>query len=201
MRTIEVKLYQFDELSDAAKAKALDTFRHINVDWDDWHEPILDEWREKLAAEGFKDADIAYTGFWSQGDGASFTCTDIDIPAFLKAHKLAGKHRALYDAAAAGYVTASIDRTQWHHYVHENTITADLSTFYLDNYIESATRRDRVEQQAAELEGILQQRARELSVEIYRALEAAYDADTTDEAVTDAIQANEYEFTEAGDLA
>jgi len=36
---------------------------------------IIDYWIEKLQDIGFEDAQIEYTGFYSQGDGASFTAS------------------------------------------------------------------------------------------------------------------------------
>jgi hypothetical protein len=39
----------------------------------DWYSDVLDIWKEALAQIGFEDAEISFSGFWSQGDGASFT--------------------------------------------------------------------------------------------------------------------------------
>ena len=39
---------------------------------EDWHEELIEEWVEKLAGLGFADADIRFSGFSSQGDGANF---------------------------------------------------------------------------------------------------------------------------------
>jgi hypothetical protein len=39
---------------------------------DDWYEPIIEDWKVKLEALGFKDAKILFSGLGSQGDGACF---------------------------------------------------------------------------------------------------------------------------------
>lgn len=39
---------------------------------DDWYADTLAEWKTKLAALGYANADIRFSGFGSQGDGASF---------------------------------------------------------------------------------------------------------------------------------
>lgn len=65
----------FTELSDEAKKAAIEQQVQVNID-SDWDEPVLDSWKERLSEMGFgnpKDIDIRYSGFYSQGDGASFT--------------------------------------------------------------------------------------------------------------------------------
>lgn len=52
-----------------------------------WYEPLIEDAVNELAENGFEDAEIAFTGFWSQGDGASFTCKRIDVPLFLKKNR------------------------------------------------------------------------------------------------------------------
>lgn len=45
----------------------------------DWWEFIYGEWKNALELIGFSDAEISFRGFWSQGDGASFTCKRVDL--------------------------------------------------------------------------------------------------------------------------
>ena len=60
----------------------------------DWYSCVLDFWEHALDQIGFEDAKIAFSGFWCQGDGASFTATvDLDkLIAFL-ADTVQGKDR------------------------------------------------------------------------------------------------------------
>ncbi len=74
MRILETKLYKFIELSEKAKTKAIDDYQPEFID-----DFIIDQWADKLQKQGFNDPSIVYNGFWSQGDGASFTCSSIDL--------------------------------------------------------------------------------------------------------------------------
>lgn len=184
MRILETPVFHFNELSDEAKQKALDNLRDINTAFDQWHEYILDAWKEKLTAKGFLNAEISYTGFWSQGDGASFTA-DIDfsnpeinayVPELFKPH--------------AKDMTGSIYRTS-RQYSHPNTVGIDIDV--------DANEATPDEQKAYDkLETDVLAYARELMKELYKELADAYDAEQSDEAVTDTIEANEYEFTADG---
>lgn len=72
----------FDQLEDRAKEKARSWYREGAFD-DEWWEFIFDDWKEWLAKAGFgDDPEINFTGFWSQGDGASFTCNGFDLDKF-----------------------------------------------------------------------------------------------------------------------
>jgi hypothetical protein len=76
MRTIETTIYEFDELSDDAKEKALDKCRDWSVDHD-WWEYLFESRAEQWAEKGYSvdPKDIHFSGFWSQGDGACFKGT------------------------------------------------------------------------------------------------------------------------------
>lgn len=77
MRTIETTLYQFDKLSDEAKAKALDQCRDWSTDYD-WWEYQFENFAERMSKHGYDidpAKDIHFSGFWSQGDGACFKGT------------------------------------------------------------------------------------------------------------------------------
>ena len=43
MRIIETKVYQFEELDEQTKEKAIDNYRHISVDDDSWYEWIKED--------------------------------------------------------------------------------------------------------------------------------------------------------------
>ena len=48
----------------------------------DWDDCILEDEVDKLREMGFLDSEISWSGFCSQGDGASFTCRNIDFKAY-----------------------------------------------------------------------------------------------------------------------
>jgi hypothetical protein len=87
MREKIIRLYQYDELSDKAKARAVDTMREQVVDNDWWYESVFDDVVEIAALMGIEIEQqaikhngavvghkpaIFFSGFSSQGDGACF---------------------------------------------------------------------------------------------------------------------------------
>ena len=85
-RTVTKTVYTFQELLDLhaagqVKQKAIDKARRWlreSATDHEWYEWTFDTWIEALEQIGFADAKISFTGFWCQGDGASFTAT-IDL--------------------------------------------------------------------------------------------------------------------------
>ena len=68
-----IKTYlKFTELSEAQQNKVIDKLSDLNTDHD-WYEYIYEDYMSKLKALGFYDIKFEFSGFWSQGDGASFT--------------------------------------------------------------------------------------------------------------------------------
>lgn len=196
MRTITTTVYSFDELSKEAQAKAIDAYRYLNVDYDGWHDPILEDARDRLESMGYEEPEVRYSGFSSQGDGASFTA-GVDLVAWMKRHKLGNKYRALFNAAKDGSASATVDQSDGHYY-HQYTMTVDLR---VTEYGGPAHDFEKVDEQAGKVEALLLEEARDTAASIYEDLENEYTYQTTDEAVTEGIRANDYEFTEDGGRA
>jgi hypothetical protein len=65
-----------DDLTSPVTSAAVDKARQRLIERStdhDWHEYTLDAWTKLLESVGFTGPKINYSGFWSQGDGASFT--------------------------------------------------------------------------------------------------------------------------------
>lgn len=196
MKTKTIELYEFDELPEAVKAKVIERNRYINTEHD-WHELTLDEWEAKLEEQGFEDPTISYSGFGSQGDGASFTCKSVDVDKFLTSQKARGRFKAILKAIKAETVEVNVSLSRAdHHYSHEYTITADSEiTWYRD---EEPKNYAQLETEEGELRGMVLDVARTLSRQIYRELEKEYFYLTSDEAIVETIKDNEYTFTTDG---
>ena len=190
MKTKTIELYEFDELSEDVRAKVLQKERYINVDDSFWSECILDEWEEKLTALGFESPEIAFSGFASQGDGASFTCKRVNLAEFTKAQKAKTRFAKLLRLVEVDDLCASVDRVD-HHYSHANTVRANVDMACNDET-------DPLIPLYQELEALITSTVRTLSREIYGQLENEFFGLTTDEAVIDTIKANEYTFTASG---
>lgn len=78
MRVARVQVYGFHELPAKAQDRAIREFSEINV-MDGWYEPTIEEWEARLCHMGFIGTSIRFSGFSSQGDGASFTAEDVAI--------------------------------------------------------------------------------------------------------------------------
>jgi hypothetical protein len=73
---------RFKDLSDTEQWEMA-----ANLIGDYWHDPIIEHHIEKLEELGFDDPKIEYSGFWSRGDGASFTSKSLDLQVFLKKYR------------------------------------------------------------------------------------------------------------------
>lgn len=119
--TETITLYSFDELQGAAREKALNKHREFLSELDDWSEPVLDAWREKLEQNGFYKPKIYFSGFWSQGDGA---CFDAEINT-IEAARSIGYNELELKILELADVTFSIGTTN-HHYSHERCRAVEL---------------------------------------------------------------------------
>lgn len=123
---------KYKDLSVEAKEVALAEHSNNAADYD-WSESVKEDWVERLEKCGiYTDVtSIEWTGFWSQGDGASFTGS-IDLREFLEAHPdIRDSNRALYittvpfnGEAQCGW-DINLNRIS-HRYSHENTVALEL---------------------------------------------------------------------------
>lgn len=180
MKTILVNLYSFNELSDEAKQFALNKYRYMHVDWDsEWDMFVIEECENILKENGFDNAKIHYSGFYSQGDGASFDA-DIDLDKFLTPNE----HEALKGIDIAWEICRIS-----HHYVHE--LSRSVS-YYGGNYPEEFD---------SMIESITQRiEASRLSLckEVYRILAQEYDYLISDECLIARFKEMGEEFLETG---
>lgn len=202
------------------KAKVLDKHRLINVDYDWWHECVLDEWKDKLESLGFTDPEIEWSGFWGQGDGASFTASQVPLPStdpsVTEAWNLLVGAAALLGETVTEDINdlayGSVKRISGCRYYHEHSVDVDWEwndppfnnwqwhwaydrvPDGLEPVVEML--RNAVESYFANLE----ERVRDLCREIYRDLEKEYEYLTSNEVVRDTLEANDYDFDEEGDI-
>ena len=83
MIPVKFTLYQFDELSDDIKKQLIDQCKDGGLALpDEWYEDTIENWETKLIEIGFLNPLIKFSGFYSQGDGASFDA-EIAIEKFI----------------------------------------------------------------------------------------------------------------------
>jgi hypothetical protein len=192
-------LYTFAELSEDAQNAALEKLHDINVDCD-WYD--LDYHAENLAAIGFENAKIHFSGFWSQGDGACFDA-DVNVEKALNAFLMCNHPARNFDVAAyekwltlaeRGAISAHIRKVgPYNIYAHANTRDLELDCVF------SQKAWDKLGLGACQ--DLLEQLRHDACQEIYSSLEKEYEYLTGRGAILGTIEANEYEFTEDGRLA
>ena len=211
-------IYRPSELSPELKEKVCEKYRdwHTGDSW--WYESAMEYWKEKLAEMGFEDADIRFSGFWSHGDGASFTCDYCHADKIINTLLVCqGKDvtdlkrwRLWFELVENGpYINFKVYRHS-NHYSHENTITPDVTEDYsgFQNKIFEEYDHRGVKQFTSvfdkkvnlnELDKMFVDWVRSLCREIYKNLELDYKYYTSDEAILEGLEANEFEFDESGD--
>lgn len=216
------KLYTFKELlelekkkeiSSAAMEKVRSWLRDGNTD-EGWWEYVYEKWNAALKEIGFTDPDISFSGFWSQGDGASFTA-GVDTKVMLKflmnkgrpTEKIGydGEKELFADWIRHGYKTGKpeyrklvkhvddihlkVVRTT-SQYSHFNTCDTELDYYGPDKLYDlvSEFRRD------------VEELREHLSKVIYKELEEEYDSLCEDESLEGLAEANNYTFTIEGEF-
>ena len=224
MEVRQYSVFTFEELPENIQEIAIDNLRDINVDYD-WWEYTIDYYKDLLASAGFENADIAFSGFWSQGDGASFTA-DCDAQKILNSMFFENEgqiswliKKGLHEKAMEeikrwnlwftmaenhGSIHFSINRNS-SRYSHENTISPDVEIDgdYQDSGewksgVWNSVFMSKVNWEA--LQSMFEEYAREWCRKIYKGLEAEYEYLTSEETVKETILANEYFFTENGEI-
>jgi hypothetical protein len=179
----------------------LDKYREINVDHGDWCDYIWDEFVLEMLKKGIHAEDMNYQGFYSQGDGSSFTGR-IDMSAFLKVHGLEEHFMGAAYFASIGELPARLIRSG--RFPHEGSIQLDMDCDGWNNYTEDDLRHatydtlyEILQGDWKELEEDILEISRGYMKDLYRQLQEGYEALTSDEAVWDTIVANDLHVLEA----
>lgn len=212
MRTIETTLYQFDELTDKAKERALNNCRECNVDHD-WWDYIYENEKTKALDRGVVIERIEFSGFHCQGSGAAFKgyvdMSPDQILALLPCDLVARFHAFNAEARLLGcsilYLSpnARVNPTRclnlsFEHYdaVYWRESNYDYKGPSLDDDYRSIT-----EDMTKAIDSVVEDLCKDIASDIYSALEAEYEYLTSDEAVAETIRTNEREFDADGCLA
>lgn len=184
--------------------KILEKENYINVDHA-WWEFELDYFYEQLEALGFENKDIRFSGFYSQGDGASFT-GDWDSERMWSLKTMKEKGVTLQDWALelrrilkgnmkdlkAKWVYFSIKKNGLR-YEHENTVGIEDAEYWNSKVKERCYIPP--EQEEDILEG-----CRSAMRAIYRILEKSYYFLTSEESIVETLMCNEYKFDREGKI-
>ena len=181
MREMNVTVYSFDELSEAAQERALNAFRYIEVEHD-WYEYPYDTIRTAGKIIGldidriYFDTDLycIFNASYEYVRGAA-KAVHSEFPSATDLHDVARKLQALQKR-------------------HFYSLSCNVSSQRVSNSYRCF--RFGEDYECEDLGGIINDFAHWARI----LLRDAYEYLTSDEAVKEAIEANEYEFTENGKL-
>jgi hypothetical protein len=154
-----------------------------------------------METKGITVKDINFTGFYSQGDGASFTGR-IDMAQFLKVHGLEEHYMGATFFAGQGELWADITRGSGR-YCHEHSVEATLIEDTYNNFddevrFEVYTRMEEVlNDEWQQLEEEVNKVCRGYMQDLYKQLRDEYEALTSREAIWETIVTNDLHVLEA----
>ena len=209
----------FDDLSYRAKSHAVTEYGQPP---DDWYEEIINRAIEEGPERGFNiDArDVQFSGFSSQGDGASWT-GHVDLVAFITYHskpedKDYAEHTILVELIKDGWCEEKVEISRsGFYYNHSGMMRSagiDDRLYYADE--QSAIDRGILEganvqelAKSIDYEYLLNQldewllgKAQKYADEIYKQLREEYDAYTSEEYFKDLCDINGWRFDQRGIL-
>ena len=183
----------FNELTTEQQSEAIINMRDDDYLSYSWWDDTKEDFYSILDILGYYDITSYFSGFWSQGDGASFKAMYLYgvgavakikeyAPQDQELHRIASELQAIqkkcrYDLGS----TIDISGSNYYHemtMINNNWSNRDLVT---EDTVDSFT------DETLELH-------RDLARWYYKSLEAEYDYLMSDEAIAEHIEANEYEF-------
>lgn len=185
-------------VSDEMKQELLEKYYDINVDHD-WWDCVYEDFKTDMLEKGIRVDEINFSGFWSQGDGASFIgiINNPDMAKFMDAHDLSSRYPAARYFCQFDEVWVNLYRNS-SRYCHENTVSISLHDTTGNPYDEGGTRWDiydtmqtLFDTEYAQLELDCEEILRGYMQDLYRKLGKEYEYLTSEEVVWDTIVANE----------
>jgi hypothetical protein len=200
------------------RSSAVEAARQKLREWEtsyEWHDDLIKEWVAALESMGFENAEISFSGFCRQGDGASFTA-GIDLGHILRfmvsdldkesdhywAYKLIDHNpcdgayvwmwHVMESEEFDGMVYAKIDRTK-SRYSHKHTCRTEWD---ISNFPEMD---DEIHALLVSFMGEVEHLRLRLCDVIYKSLNDEYDYRVSDEPLLETAEANDYLFDEDGD--
>lgn len=219
-KTIEVEVFKYGELSESAQQKAREWYIEC-MDyewWDSVYELAIEDGYEK----GFCIDKIYFSGFYSQGDGASWV-GQVDVRQWLETHEkdsigLSAWCQLIQEDVVTRHV--KVDQIS-SHYSHENTmrfsdvlddegvedddlmqlpsIFKGMPVHHLFDII--ATDDDCPIKTTEGLTQAIEESAKAYARDIYQRLREEYEYLCSEEMMIDHFECNDYYFDETGRLA
>ena len=201
MRELLIKLYRFEELDKKTQEKVLEDSRYI-LTTDNWYAYTLSFWEYNLTKMGFMDAQIYFSGFYSQGDGAYFTAVCDDVKIMDTMVRCYG-HDYGWDYKRARLWLELSERNlilfytyQQNHHLHKYSVkyyAEELFTGVSDIFVQKCA--------VKKLSDYFSAWCNELCDAIYEDLQNEYEYLVSDDAIVEFFDANEFEFLADGTIS
>jgi hypothetical protein len=220
-KVIEVEMYKYNELDDSAKQKARDWYIE-GMDYEWWegtYEMVIEDGKEK----GFYIDKIFFSGFHSQGDGASWI-GQVDIRQWLEENMpdsigITAWCQLIQEDVISKFIKVEANNS---HYCHESTMQFGEIMDDTDNFedehelqlpsifkgMDIRTVFELIESDNGcpikSTEGIEQaivESGKDYAIDIYQRLKEEYEYLCSEEMMLDHFDANDYHFTNEGALA
>lgn len=189
MRTENINIYQFDELSDEAKNKARDWWRN-GYEFDVSY--VLDNFKAEMEEFGVEVSKFTYSVSYSQRDGAGFDY-EINLLEWLKVNAPKKSYMLIRRLLKENKIANAMRGTQgfnWQNATHYNGVEV------YDDFHVSARMTVYIEGFEADIFKWMENKADDLYSRIRDELDYMHSDDHIDEC----LRINEYEFTESGVL-
>lgn len=186
MKEKTIKIYRFDELSKEAQMKVVENHGADFVNDDYWYEYVYEDFKDELKSKyGFVVEDMSFRGFWSQGDGASFTGEFVDpIEAsekFLAKYTIKCERDMMCDLITSLEITRDYSQS-----VHKNSVSCafnirglcDIHDERMDFFLERRGTYDKLERKVNDWKD-------NMCDKLYKELEDTYDFLTSYDHVAD----------------
>jgi len=192
MKTIEITTRTIGEWMEFDKKiadKIIEKYCDINTDFS-WYDDTIAEFVKEMEAKGLdiNTKNVNFSGFSSQGDGASFTCnlSEKYINEWIIANKT--EFPILYEKYTSwNEIEGKIVKNSFgNHYCHDKTVNVELDAY--DDIGEEGGKEIDV------LRDMIESALRGYMVSLYNTLEKEYTYLTSDECIVDTLKVNEYEF-------
>jgi len=207
----------FDDLSNYAKQQAIGEYGQPP---DDWYEEIYERAKEYASERGFVINEIQFSGFHSQGDGASWT-GHVDLATFIAYHNTSDakdytQYSILAELIRDGWCEGSVAiRRSGFYYNHSGTMRSegiDDRIHYAEDdsvveggILDGANVRElakSIDTDALfnELDEWLTDKARAYADDIFKQLREDYDAYTEEQYFKELCDINGWRFDQRGNL-
>ena len=178
--------------------KMLEKHRHINVEYD-WHDYVYEYFREDMKAKGIDVERMYFSGFCSQGDGACFEGEFDDVQLFIDSHFKPDEYpmiRKLLDEGGSVVINCNHSGRYYHENCTRFSIDADELRYCMNMPTEFheqvvAGMDEELSMEVGDFETASIEIFKSYMRDLYRRLEAEYDYLTSDEAVAEAVIAND----------